>query len=273
VWKQQALSAFLERQLWIACIVTEIALCIALIKRDLLGRYPCLFGLALVNAIRDIALSAMFGSSSPMYARAWVATLPILMSVQIATVLEAYTKLTSQYPGLGDFGSKLLRWCLVLLVTATCISVSLEAVDFTQSIIQAVLFTYRYMAFVLAGCLALPWLVLSRFPKPNQRPAKNIRVHFSLLVLYFCVYILSFLCANVLGTKEQQTRVINVVMLSVLCVIYVSWTLLLRPAGEAAVPWPKLSADLAALIDAHSDAAFDPGKGARLILKGRDRSA
>ncbi|MGI8959637.1 MAG: hypothetical protein ACR2IV_07755 [Bryobacteraceae bacterium] len=205
-------------------------------------------------------MSAIFGTDSPMYARVWVVTLPILMSVQVATVLEAYTKLISQYRGLGAFGPKLLTWCLVLLVIATCISVAWDSEHITGSILEAALFTYRYVAFILAGCLALPCLVLWRFPKPDQKPARNIRVHLWMLVIYFCVYIVGFLAVNESGVQETNIRVINLIMLVILCGLYGSWAFVLTPAGEAFVPWPKLASDLAALMDAHNDAALQRGE-------------
>src|SRR5438105_1439097 len=135
MWRQQAVFALLERKSWIACVVFEVVLCITLMKRRLLGRYPCLFGLAFVNALRDIGLLTAFSTDSPSYVRAWEVTLPILISVQVATVLEAYTKLTTQYPGLGVFASHLLRWCLAVLVVCSCISAAWDFHHFPQSIL------------------------------------------------------------------------------------------------------------------------------------------
>jgi hypothetical protein len=266
VWQQQALFAFLETKLWIACIVCEVALCIALIKRRLLGRYPCLFGLAFVNAVRDISL-ATSGAASESYPKAWVLTLPILMSVQVATVLEAYTKLTVQYPGLGVFASKLLRYCLALLVVASYFSAAWDYHHFPQSITQAVLFIYRYFAFVLAGCLALPCLVLWRFPKPDKQPARNIAAHLWMLVSYFCVYGLSYLAINLTGVQETTITIINAIMMFALCGLYGTWAFVLTAAGEVSLRWPQLRPELAALIDARHDAALQ--RGERLARSGR----
>ncbi|MGI9073093.1 MAG: hypothetical protein ACR2JB_17705 [Bryobacteraceae bacterium] len=258
--QQDAVFAFLETKLWIACTVCEVALCVLLIKWGLLGRYPCLFGLAFVNAVRDIGLSAALATSSQSYGNAWPATLPILMSVQIATVLEAYTKLTSQYPGLGSFASKLLAATVTMLTITTCISVAWDFHHFSQSIQQAILFFYRYFAFVLAGCLAIPSLILSRFPKPDKRPATNIRIHLWLLVSYFSVYMISSLSVNLLGTQETTIVEINVVMLLALCGLYGTWALILMPAGETGLPWPQLRPDLVKLIDVRADVALERGK-------------
>jgi hypothetical protein len=263
VWQQQPIVPFLETKLWIACIASELALCITLIKRGLLGRYPCLFALAFVNAVRDVGLYAIFGTENPMYARAWVATLPILMSVQVATVLEAYAKLTSQYQGLGAFASKLLRGCLVLLVIPTCVSVAWDAKHFTESILQAVLFMYRYLAFILAGCLALPSLLLWHFPRPQRKPARNITAHLWMLVAYFSVYIIGFFSANTVAglvIQESKIRIINLFILVILCALYASWAFVLTPEGEATIEWPKLPTDLLALIDARSDNAIQRAK-------------
>jgi hypothetical protein len=263
VWQQEAVFAFLETKLWIACIVCEVALCIALIKRRLLRLYPCLFGLAFVNAVRDMSLAATSGAASDSYPKPWVVTLPILMSVQVATVLEAYTKLTVQYPGLGVFASKLLRYCLALLVMASCFSAAWDFHHFPQSIAQAVLFTYRYFAFVLAGCLALPCLVLWRFPKPDKQPARNITAHLWMLVSYFCVYGLSYLAINITGVQETTITIINTIMMFALCGLYASWAFVLTARGEVSSPWPKLGPELVALIDARNDAAVQRGERLR----------
>jgi hypothetical protein len=204
-----------------------------------------------------------FDISSSDYTRAWLATLPVLMSVQVAAALEAYTKLTTQYPGLGGFASRLLRWCLALLAISSCISIAWDFNHFTQSLTQAVYFAGRYFAFVLAGCLALPCLVLWRFPKPDKQPARNITVHLWMLVSYFCVYIVSFLSVNVLGIHETTITIINVITTSAFCGLYASWAFLLTPEGEASVQWPKLETDLLALIDTQSDIAFQRGERLR----------
>jgi hypothetical protein len=263
VWQQQALFAVLEAKLWIACIVCECALCIALISRRLFGRYPCLFGLAFVNAVRDISLAMTSGTATDNYPAIWTVTLPILMSVQAGAVLEAYTKLTTQYPGLGVFASKMLRYCLALLVIASCISAAWDFHNIPKSTVQAILFTYRYFALVLAGCLAFPCLVLSRFPKPDRQPARNIKVHLWMLVSYFCVYGVSYFSINVTGAQETTITIINVIMLSALCCLYGLWAFVLTAAGEVSLPWPELGPDLVALIDFRNDAAIHRGKRLR----------
>ncbi len=263
MWQQQAVFAFLEGKLWIACSVCEVALCIALMKRKLVGRYPCLFGLALLNAVRDVCLAATSSPAGESYAKLWAVTLPIIMSVQVATVLEAYTRLTTQYPGLGIFASRLLRSCLAVLVLASCISAAWDFHHFPVGIFQAITFTYRYLAFVLAGCLALPCLVLSRFPKPDKRPARNITVHLWILVSYFCVYGFSLLSVNVFGVQETTITVVNVFTMFAFCGLYGSWVFLLTPEGEVSVQWPKLGPDLMALIDASGAAALQRGKKLR----------
>jgi hypothetical protein len=269
VWQQQTLFTFLETRLWIACIVCECALCIGLINRKLVGRYPCLFGLALVNAARDISLVSTSGTGTDNYPKIWTVTLPILMSVQVATVLEAYTKLTTQYPGLGVFASKLLRYCLALLVIASCISAAWDFHHIPASTIQAIFFMYRYFAFVMSGCLAFPCLVLSRFPKPDKQPARNIKMHLWMLVSYFCVYSLSCLAVNVTGMRETTITIFNVIMLFALCGLYGSWAFVLTAAGEVSLPWPHLRPELAALIDARHDAALQ--RGERLARSSRVR--
>jgi hypothetical protein len=216
--------------------------------------------LAFVNAVRDISLAATSGTASESYPKLWAVTLPILMSVQAATVLEAYTKLTSQYPGLGVFASKLLRYCLALLVLASCVSAAWDFHHFPESIAQAILFTYRYFAFVLAGCLAFPCLVLWRFPRPDKEPATNIKVHLWMLVAYFCVYGVSFLSINIMGVQERTITIINVIMLFALCGLYGSWAFVLTAAGEVSLPWSKLGPDLLALIDARNHAAVQRGE-------------
>jgi hypothetical protein len=241
-------------------MLCECTLCIALITRGLLGRYPCLFGLAFVNAGRDISLAVMSTTSSWSYPRLWVVTLPVLMFVQTAAVLEAYTKLTTQYPGLGAFASKLLRYSLALLVLASCISAAYDYNHFPGSITQAILFVYRYFAFVLAGCLALPCLVLWRFPKPDKQPARNIQVHLWMLVSYFCVYGMSYLSINIFGVQETTIMIINSVMMFALCCLYASWAFVLTAAGEVSLPWPHLRPELAALIDARHNAAVQRGE-------------
>jgi hypothetical protein len=227
--------------------------------------------LAFVNALRDISLAATSGAASESYPKAWVVTLPILMSVQVATVLEAYTKLTVQYPGLGVFASKLLRYCLALLVVASYFSAAWDYHHFPQSITQAVLFIYRYFVFVLAGCLALPCLVLWRFPKPDKQPARNIAAHLWMLVSYFCVYGLSYLAINITGVQETTITIINAIMMFALCGLYGSWAFVLTSAGEVSLRWPQLRPELAALIDARHDAALQ--RGERLARSGRGEAS
>ncbi len=247
---------FLERELWITCIFCELTLCVALIKRGLLGSYFCLFGLGFVNAIRDIVLFVGFGTAHPMYARAWVITLPILMAVQVAAVLEAYTKLIGQYSGLAAFASKMLRCCVAISVALSCILVAGEFDHLAQSMLDGVLFTYRYFAFVLGSCLVFPCIFLSWFPKPEKKPARNIMVHLWMLTCYFSVYIVGFFLINLSGIHEKTITIINVGSMAVLCGLYTCWAFVLTPLGETSVPWPRLAPHLISLIDVQSDEAI-----------------
>ena len=244
-----------ERDLWIACAISEWLVCALLRKRRLVRRYRCFFALAFVNATRDVLFLMKLDTESVGYAYAWVATLPILMSVQFAAVLEAYGKLTSQYPGLAAFASSLLRVSAGLLVFASCISVIWTFETFTRSIYDAVLFTYRYFSFVLAGCLAIPCLFLSRLPKPVKQPAKNVNLHLWMLVSYFTIYSAGVACANLFGVQRLTITIINILIMTAQCVLYCSWASVLTPSGEEYVDWPKLDPDLAAIIDAKSASA------------------
>ncbi len=250
---------FLESKLWIACIGFEVALCIALFRRRLASRYPWFLGLVLVNSIRDVLLALVSNVGNDHYPRLWILTLPVLMFVQVATVAEAYDKFTDKYPGLERFASYLLRGCVALLIVISCVSGAWSFHPFTESAMQSVLFTYRYLTFVLAGCLALPTLFFSRFPKPDKQAGRNTRVHLCMLIAYFSVYSISFLLVNVLGTQETTITAVNVLMLGTLCCLYALWTLLLTPEGEISVPWPTLDRDLAVLIDQHGEAASKRG--------------
>lgn len=265
VWKQQTLFAFLEGQLSIGCIICEVALCIVLAKRGLVGRYSWLFSLALTNAFRDLILLRGFGIASPNYGRAWAATLPILMYVQIGTVLDGYKKLAAQYHGLGVFASRLLLACLAVLGFTSLLSLPWEVKHWDikhsrQSMLQTLLLLYRYFVSVLAGSLALPCLYLWRFPKPDKHAPRNLAVHLGMLLSYFGVYIAAFLCANVLGIRETTITVINSAMLAILCCTYLSWALLLTEGGEVSLPWPKLHHSLLATIHASNAAAVYRGE-------------
>jgi amino acid transporter len=143
---------------------------------------------------------------------------------------------------------------------ASCFSAACDFHHFPQSIAHAVLFTYRYFAFVLAGCLALPCLVLWRFPKPDKQPARNIAAHLWMLVSYFCVYGLSYLAINITGVQETTITIVNTIMMFALCGLYASWAFVLTARGEVSSPWPKLGPELVALIDARNDAAVQRGE-------------
>lgn len=258
MWQQHTLWALLESKLWILCTVVEIALCTAIIRRNLLSSYPYLFGLASYNCIRDMGLASFSGVSSATYPRLWTLTLPILMALQVATVQESYGKLTGQYPRLEVFASRLMGVCLSFLVLAACVSAAWGPDPLAKSVLQSILFAYRYLAFVLAGCLALPCLVLARLPKPNKKPARNIRLHLWILVAYFGVYSACLLCVNknVLGQYEKTVTLINIFMLFAHSCLYGLWAFLLTPEGEISEQWPELQPELAAMIDRNSEASL-----------------
>ncbi len=250
------MGAYLESKLWILCIGFEVALAITLYRRKLAGRYPCLFALTLVNTARDLFLTLMSDVASESYPKLWVLTLPGVMFVQVAAVTEAHKRFTERYQGLETFASYLLRGSIALLVVISCASAAYSFHTFTESALQAILFTYRYIAFVLAGLLVLCRLVFWRLPKPEKRPARNARVHVWILVAYFGVYCLSYSLTNLLGAGEATITIINVFMMASLCCTYALWAFLLTPSGETSVPWPMLDRELALLINRQGEDAI-----------------
>ena len=219
--------------------------------------YKCLFALALINAIRDITFRIKLNYMDASYTHAWEMTLPILMFLQLGTALEAYDKLVAQYAGLGTFGYKLLRWSGALLSLMSCALIIWGSDHFTKTVYEAVIFAYRYFIFVLAGSVAIPYLLLRRLPRPAKKPPKNVTAHLCILVCYFITYLLGIVCTDLLGIHEPNTTVINVFLMLGFCGIYLAWAFALTRSGESSVPWPKMDSDSVAIIDARKATAIE----------------
>ncbi|MBV9300999.1 MAG: hypothetical protein JOY62_07145 [Acidobacteriaceae bacterium] len=259
MWRHaDSLGAF-ESASRIACILCAFGLSVVLLKRGLASRYKFLFALSVLNCIRDIVLLVFFDVTTPQYSYVWAGTLPLLMCAQAAAVLEAHEKLTNQYPGLAAFASAMLRWCVGSLALASAVASVWEFKHFTKSVLEAVLFAYRYFSFVLAGCLILPSALLCRFPKPAKRLARNVRVNLWLLICYFSVYVVGAICSNLLGFDEPTPTILSISMMIALSAIYLAWTILMTRSGEKEVPWPKLQPEIAAAIDARNKTAVKKG--------------
>jgi hypothetical protein len=165
-----------------------------------------------------------------VYGYAWVATAPLFWLAYILVVLELYSLVLRDYPGIASLG----RWVLIagLVVSVGLSGLSLK-IDLSNAgeLYRLILYTTsieRGVMTSLAIFLLVIALFLMWFPVPLSR---NVMMHSMVCALYFLGSTMGLLVRNVTG--HGVTMAVNVAMSALDLTCLVLWAVLLTRAGEA----------------------------------------
>lgn len=232
--------------------VLVFGLTVKLVWNGLWRRYRCFYIFLILTLAQSIVLFGL-RSDTLVYVRRWSIVSPLVWVSQAAAVLEVFAMVCEHYPRIGNFADVLLKWCLIPATAAGC---ALAAVEWRGSWFPSNWFQTLVLAHkaITWGCLLLVSFqaALCRIlPVPMNR---NLQLHRRLL----CTYCVSIAVAWVFVplTNALISDGANTMMISAQLLIFGTWLVALRPAGEFVLlpVGPQISEEECAAVDADFEA-------------------
>jgi hypothetical protein len=218
----------LDRLLWDIGVGGCALLLLKLWRAGLMRTYPFFSSYLAYSVARGAALHAFkYGTNG--YAWAWFISEPLFWLAYILVVLELYSLVLRNYPGIASLG----RWVLTggLFASIVISGLSLQAdlsnpserfpvILYFSVIERGVIFSLVVFLLVITGFLV-------SYPVPLSR---NVIVHSMVCALYFLSVTMGLLVRNVTG--HQVMAGVNLVLSAVGLACLVAWIVALSPAGE-----------------------------------------
>jgi hypothetical protein len=218
----------LERFVYFAGPIAAGLLLARLWRENLLGRYRC-FGFyllwLLVEVFVALGVDRRSGSYFPIYAGfetiTWIA--------QFLVILELFSLVVNQYPGIARTGRKFIWFAFGLAVAASLVlsAVQQGPADQQFPILQQYLLVSRVVAFTLLIFLLLILAFLFYFPVQLSRNVVFYTVGYS---IYFGARALTRLAGILLG--PDQLLILSIISMCVVLACLTFWILFLNRAGE-----------------------------------------
>lgn len=214
--------------IWGLSVAGHALLLLRLWQAQLLRVYPFFASYLAYRVARGIALHG-FRYGTNAYAWAFFISEPLFWLAYILVVLELYSLVLRNYPGIATLG----RWVLTggLFASILISGISLQA-DFSNPGEKYPVILYfsvieRGVIFSLVVFLLLITGFLVSYPVPLSR---NVIVHSMVCSLYFLSTTAGLLVRNITG--HQVTAGINLALLAASLTCVVAWIAALSPAGE-----------------------------------------
>jgi hypothetical protein len=218
--------------------ITDLLILIRLVGFGLLGyrlysvglyhKYRVFFAYLIFVSLRSPIL-LLLGRKSPLYAKVWMVTEPVLWLFYILLVLELYSLVLANHKGLYTIG----RWTLHLavgisLLVSSVIYIPASGGRYASSVLLSyMLQAERGMFLSLILFLVLIVFLLSRYPISLSR---NVIIHSIVYSVFFLTNTLGFLLLSVLGRDIVGRFNLGVTIGSTACVAI--WLLFLTERGE-----------------------------------------
>ena len=207
--------------------VSFLLLTVKLSLTGLVRRYRA-FSAYLLFRLIHTAVTLSLGTTSKLYFKFWVVTLPIAWVLWVLTVRELCGLVLENYQGLKTAG----RWAMYL-GTAVSVGISiLAALPRIRPAQRSQILVYlapmdRGISLSLAIFLLLMMFLLSTYPVKLNR---NILVHAALFTVFFLANTLSNLLHTLFGLKIPLALDMGLLAASGACAV--AWLFLLTSKGE-----------------------------------------
>ena len=254
----------LENAEWVVGWAAQIVVLAQLVRRRLAGVYRCFAALMAVGILRTLGLLLFLPDpSTRAYAWTYVATVPLMSVLQVLVVLEVYSLVLRNHPGIQSLGRWIVTGGLAVALIIVTLTLFPDVSNMDQQhrfLLYASLFD-RAVRSVLVVFLAVITAFLVWFPVPLNR---NTIVHTFLFGVYFSFTAVLLLLRNAIGL--QAVRVLSTANLVVTILCYAAWAILLSPKGEARQVvlghrWQPGEAErLAERLDTINESLLRPGR-------------
>ncbi len=211
----------------IVLLILQNSILAALVFRflvtGLFRKYPCFFGYLLVASLQALVLSFL-SVDSPSYFYPWLITQALLTFFGVLIVLELYTLVLRDLPGIATASRRYLKICLGLAIVGSLVLLQLEQTPHT------LITTFMVIDRVLVTSLLIFVLMLTAFlvyyPVPINR---NLVVYSIGYAIYFMAKSSSLLTLNMSYTWVRQFGIV-VVIASTVSMLF--WLVGLNRQGE-----------------------------------------
>jgi peptidoglycan/LPS O-acetylase OafA/YrhL len=205
------------RALAIILIIAQGSACLVLLLRGFGPRLPILIGYLLISLSRGILL-AQYPRTTDEYRLVWLQTMPLILALQIGTVIEAYRRSLEELPGARRVTH---RFIIVIAFVAAAV-VQIPQRTFTA---WGVLSLAQQAVATVLGITAIGVAALLSYLKPRRKP--NAVLHERVLALHLTALAV-MLALNNSGHMDWPSAVNSLVALGC-CAL---WAIGLTPQGE-----------------------------------------
>lgn len=216
-----------ERLLWLVGISLTFLLIIRLILSELYRTYTWFFGFLWVGVVQS-AVAFPLDPNSNAYAWVYLISQPITWFFYILVVLELYSLILRNHPGIVSLG----RWTLsASFGVSIFLSVLALWPDLSQPAKFPVLIYYSVVERGLISSLLVFLLLVAAFlvwyPVPLTR---NLVLHANIFAVYFLASTLALYVRNLTGVDLTATVSVALIGIANFCLLI--WLVFLNRAGE-----------------------------------------
>lgn len=218
----------IERFIYFASPIAAGILLLRLWREDLIRRYRY-FAFYLSWLVLEAVVPLIVSRNSDAYFLTYVAVETVAWAAQFLVILELFSLVVNQYPGIVRSGRRFIWFAFGLAVLGSIIlgAVQQAPQDGQFPILQHYLFVSRAVAFTLLLFLLLILAFLLYFPIQLSRNVVSYTIGYS---IYFASRALTRLAGNLLG--PDQLLVLSLISVCVVLACLVFWILFLTRAGE-----------------------------------------
>lgn len=222
------LLATAQNLLWggtaVGCAALASRLCVTGLKRV----FPFFFIYLVFRLVRSTGLYFLpYGTN--LYGYIWVATAPLFWLANILVVLELYSLVLRDYPGIASLGRWVLMFGFAASIGVSGLTLTIDLSN-PNELYRLILYTTaieRGVMTSLAIFLFVITLFLMWYPVPLSR---NVLRHSAVCALYFLGSTMGLLVRNVAG--HAANAAVNVAMNALDLTCLILWSVLLTRAGE-----------------------------------------
>lgn len=212
-----------QQYLIIVQTIGLVALCIRLWSGGLQRIYVCFFDYLLLALVQTAVLSFIpFNSES--YAEAWIATEGVIVCFYALIVLECYSTVFHELPGIAGIGRRYIKITVVVVTCITLVIIVLGKQPTTM--FQYFFLVERSLALSLVLLLFLMSAFLLYYPVPLKR---NVVVYSIGYSLYFLTKAAGLFARSL---EPGWSRTINTIGIAVSTSCLIFWCLALNRHGE-----------------------------------------
>jgi hypothetical protein len=211
--------------LWLAAVALEAAL-LARVLWSFRRLHWFAAALGAIVAQDLILMQLRYGTNA--YGFTWIATTAIVMVLQAAAAVEAFSSMLNEYRGIGWAVTALLAGALLVGATAAALlsGPDIRAIHELSRWVSITFAAKRVLSSVLAVFMLCGSFLFWSFRVPH-RP--NDRRHLMLMTCLLAFYAAVFLAQNL---DRKHLAVENIILQSGVCLCMAGWLAALTKAGE-----------------------------------------